>query len=363
MTGNQTSVPPRFCTYEDRPSCLVGIRLLVLSMRRYMPAARLTVWVPSAPPDFAEWLERQEQVTLISAAVPLGGWDVKPFVLLRMLEDDPRGVAWVDSDVLVARDPSSFFHDLDEETLVIAEEPRRSDSLPGIHRRAAEMNMPVGRRLPNGLNTCVLRVTHRHRPLLQTWSNLLADDAYRRAQTLPHALRPLSMFSDQEVLSGLLASTSYSHVPLRILRRGRDVIQSLESFGYSTTERLVNTLRRSMPPLIHAQGAKPWNGVPKPSAELSPYCWAAAQYRSDLGDREPSWLAPRSVTGRLLETMAMGNPHLRGLPLALARELRWLAWDRWVDGEGPLGWRPDPTLVWGAGGEAGEAASFRPRTS
>jgi len=55
-------IPVIFTTYEDRPACLVGVKILVKSLARHLPEARIRIWCPVDEPAFADffaWLETQ----------------------------------------------------------------------------------------------------------------------------------------------------------------------------------------------------------------------------------------------------------------------------------------------------------------
>ncbi len=46
------------------------------------------------------------------------------------------------------------------------------------------------------------------------------------------------MQGDQDVLTALLTSTEFADIPLKMLRRGKDIVQFDGVWGYTTTERL-----------------------------------------------------------------------------------------------------------------------------
>ena len=66
---------------------------------------------------------------------------------------------------------------------------------------------------------------------------------------------------------------------------------------------------------------KPWNPSPALSVEISPYTWVAARYYDEV--EEPmDWTRPRSRAAKLLHLLFLGEPNLRGIPLAFIREAR-----------------------------------------
>ena len=112
------------------------------------------------------------------------------------------------------------------------------------------------------------------------------------------------------------------------MKRGREVIQQFGPSGYTVPERITN-LPRGLPPLIHAMGQKPWyyTEVPNPfkdprryydtvHAELSPYTYIARQYRRNLNETA-DWMNIRTLPGKLLNAVALGNPSLAEIPLTL----------------------------------------------
>jgi len=194
--------------------------------------------------------------------------------------------------------------------------------------------------LPHALNTGVIRVTLKHETLLRAWMELLDSDTYRTAQGLHWASRPKHMLSDQDALTALLGSVEFANIPLRVLQRGRDIIQYFGFSAYTTAERLRN-LFFGTPLFLHCQGWKPWEARAS-SAEywgakaflrqllldLAPYQLIAQRYADRLGQPVP-WLEKRSRTACFLLLLGCGKPALTGLPLAvlldLARGLKRLA--------------------------------------
>jgi len=139
---------------------------------------------------------------------------------------------------------------------------------------------------------------------------------------------------DQDVLTALLGSRDFGEVPLQLLRRGRDVVQSFDASTYTVRERLENGPRR-LPPLVHAQRQKPWRCESKPSwareprryyllvdIELSPYTHVARRYREQL-DEPVEWMAVRTLPAKALQRLARGSVNFQGLlPAVLTRALR-----------------------------------------
>ncbi|HEY2902149.1 MAG TPA: nucleotide-diphospho-sugar transferase [Polyangia bacterium] len=318
------------CSYEDRPSDVVGLKLLVCSVQRHLPDIAVHIGCPGAPAAFARWMAGRTNVTLEQIVDPtLKGWNAKPVLLLRLLEAGHDSVTWMDSDLIVAGDFRAPLKD--DQALVLTNELAWKPHEEALMRTRG-WNLPLGHRSSGLVNSAFLRVGQQHRPLLQEWIRLLKTPAYQVAQTLPFHTRPPHMIGDQDVLSALLGSAAFCELPVTILSRGLDIIHDIQG-GYHPWDRLAN-LARPMPPLVHAQSYKPWRFLVPPSplreptryyhlihVETSPYGHVARQYSDELDDEAP-WLNVRSLPGKLANAMALGNPHLPGLPQALVGRLR-----------------------------------------
>jgi hypothetical protein len=330
VTTASAPFQPTVCIAENRRSCEPALRILVASMARHCPGLPVALFVPDASEAFADFVTNYPSCSLNPR--PLSGlwtkYDIKPVALLTVLEAGARSVIWIDSDILIARDFRPIFAGLDDGMIAVTEEALCSSHGDPDGLRARLWGMPVGRVLPFTLNTGVVRVTQSHLPLLRAWNALLQSEAYRSGQALPWDQRGLHVLGDQEVLTALLASEPYAGVPLRFLRRGRDIIQFFGSTGYTTAERVGN-LRHGLPPFIHSQGFRPWwpreptgSGWSDRFAtvyrDLSPYTVAAQSYADVLDD--PTWLTPPSRTARLLRGLGAANVALTGLPLALVAD-------------------------------------------
>ncbi|MEM7807295.1 MAG: hypothetical protein AAF561_04215 [Planctomycetota bacterium] len=123
------ATPVNFVLAEDRPSAENGLRLAVRSLRLTWPEAMVFVqYDPSgdAGNDFWAWAAKQE-VQRVKRTTDAAGWNVKPRLLLQVLDRRPVDrIIWVDSDVLARR---SFRHLIEAHpasTLIATEEPRNA---------------------------------------------------------------------------------------------------------------------------------------------------------------------------------------------------------------------------------------------
>ena len=341
-----------FCIAEDRVSEQEPLRLLIASLKRQMPEARIEVFCPFAKDDerLGNWIESQPGVILNTQRLEgLQGYNVKPQALLTMLDRGYKEVIWIDSDIIVTAPGVRKLIGLDPEVIVLCEE-----ALYGGHDdqnawRARQWGFDVGRTLPFTANTGVVRITTQHRELLEVWRERLQDPRYLEAQLLPWNTRPAYMYGDQDVLTALLCTTRFSKTPVQFLYRGAGVIQYFGPYGYTVRERMMH-LVKGMCPFIHSQVTKPWGNiwVAKNSGllawlerlycDLSPYTLTARQYRKDA-DAVLEWTRSHSLAASVLRLMGAGSPWACGLPVAAAADSvrfakrlirRARTWSRWV---------------------------------
>ncbi len=326
------------CIYEDRPEYLIGLKLTVLSLARHCPDLPVIISSPQPPTSFRRWAEVLPNAKLIADDdLGVSGWNVKPTILLRHLNEGHPNVVWIDSDIIVNRDFRQRLEHLNEEILVVNQEDYWGQHQGGTHRTVA-WGLKPGRTLPTTANTGIVRVTPRHTELLKAWQTMLNDPTYIQAQRQPYYERPLHMLSDQEVLTALLGSVEFSQVPVEMLARGIDIAQCHGPAGYTPAERLQSLLKgQGLPALIHSMGPKPWEMAPTPAAiwssnaplkkrlrqyydrlhlELSPYTSIARQYRQPIGEDAP-WMDVLSTPARLFAALSAAHPTLQGFPLAV----------------------------------------------
>ena len=315
------------CSYEDRPDHLVGLQLLVLCLRRHAAELALDLTCPQAPVWFKDWLGQFPGIRLRERPSWQGrGWNIKPGKLLELLGEGHPEVVWIDGDIILNGDFRPLLTNLTAEDLVVTEEVYWGQRQGGTERTES-WGLPVGRALPCTVNSGLLRVTPRHVKLLEFWQHLMLQPRYLAAQDAPYYTRPLHMVGDQDVLTAVLGSKPFADVPVRFLKRGSQIIQNFGPAGYTLPERLRNLLC-GLPPLIHAQGRKPWEYSELPDfrrslrhyyeavyLELSPYTHLARHYRASL-DQSCPWMEVRTLPGRICAALARGEPTLAGAPQA-----------------------------------------------
>lgn len=309
------------CCYESRASCETGLRLLIASVYRHSPDIEMHIYFPPATQEFCSWTRGFNNVRLVSKTFSESlHWNVKPDVILNEFKNYEEDILWLNSDVIIAGPLEPLFENLDGETLVIAEEALWGAHDDGKAMRAKLWNLSVGREFHFCLNTCALRLTVHHRALVECWKQKLDSADYRRAQTMRFDLRPQHMAGDQDVLTALLCSTTFAHVPVRVLRRGSDILQVFGLKAFTTVER-VRSLT-GLPPIIHSQGAKPWLPRQMPVTmmehleaaylDTSPYSLVALEFAIDT-----SAFSAKTTCGYWLRAAGLGSPSLAGFPFAL----------------------------------------------
>ena len=104
------------------------------------------------------------------------------------LDEGAEVAVWIDSDIVAARPYARLFGDAPAETMIVAEEALWGDACNVADNRTAAWGMDVGRVLDRCVNSCVVRVTRFHRPILERWRALLASPEYLAAQRSPGGL-------------------------------------------------------------------------------------------------------------------------------------------------------------------------------
>lgn len=319
---------PLVCAYENRPEYEDGVRVLVASLHRASPDMKLRLFHNPGSADFGKWLEQFPNVDWRPAELPAEqGWNIKPHVLLDALDDGHEQVVWLDADLLVASDITAIFAQSPANEIIFTEEASWGASDDADGRRAKGWGFAVGRVLPFTANSCVLKLSTVHRGLIEAWRELLLHPDYRAAQASDWTTRPPHMMGDQDVLTALLCSERFADIPVKILRRGKDILQLFGPLCFSVKERLT-VLTTGLPYFIHAQGTKPWkvrsaSAAGKrpwyeplflPYQDTSPYTLFVVKYLKDTC--KFGWLVPQVKAGRALRAAGMGSLTLAGLPVA-----------------------------------------------
>ena len=314
-------MPLRVCSYEDRPEAMDSLIFMAESLCRVDQGVSLHLTVPDAPVSVRTWAARRPELVLTTTR-PAGvaGWDVKAWLLLQELNAGNHEALWLDSDMIVTRPVSPLLKEFPPDWLIVAEEWDKVGASGVAHLWEKAPVRPVA-----PVNSCFVRVTGGHRPLLERWLDSTRDPRYREAQLLPFELRPWRLSSDQVLLTALLGSEEFSGTPFDRIRMGHHIAQCAGSSAYSPGDRVLD-LFRGLPPMIHCIGRKPWvstsdlHGLQRYmldfATDVSPYVLAARKVAKDLG-MAPAWLETRTAPGAAFRGLTLRHPSLAGLPLAI----------------------------------------------
>jgi hypothetical protein len=320
-------------TYKERKPALLGAQLLALSLEKHCPDLRLVIFVPEVRldefSDFLNWSKRLSNVEIRPWTCPSSwmGYNAKPFVLKTLLQESDKA-CWIDTDIIVNRDFRVLLQHVSWDTLVVAEESSWVKNKSSSAKTEA-WGMQPGKLIDGVVCSCFIQVHKAHLHLLDDWQNMLNHPSYLEAQKLSPRDRANHLHDDQNLLTALLGSKKFEHLPLKWIRRGFDIVQETPGLGYSAKDRIINFLSRRAPPLLHAQAeCKPWvqhyhDWKQRPEAvllrtnvELSAYFSEAIKYKHML-DKPMPCLEFRSSLARFLRFITFGNPDLQGLPLTV----------------------------------------------
>ncbi|RAH95913.1 hypothetical protein DLJ53_33715 [Acuticoccus sediminis] len=308
-----------FCTYEDRTSDVIAVRLLAASLFRVHPEATLFLLGPGAASAPLPSTVPEAQIRrLPDLDIGARGWDVKPAALLHLLKSEANAVTWLDSDLIFTDRLPAHYANAPYDALIVAQEYRAARR-QGSELRTTAWSLEPGHRLVHTVNSGIVGATRHHITLLETYRDMLAAPGYIAAQRIPFSDRPLHLAGDQDVLTALLGSKPYEGLDLVWLRAGRDIAQCQKADGFRVRERLRARLVQP-PSIVHAQGMKPWRDhSPRPlQLDLSPYAAIAKRHEVDLDLGKPDWLYPRRLGFRVCHGLFRGDPYLRGIPTAVA---------------------------------------------
>lgn len=320
-----------FCLAENRREGEASIRFALASLLRQCPGAAVLLFLSDPSPEIERWLLRFPTVQLRREDWPRElGWNCKAAVLLAALETGADEAVWLDGDLIVSGDLRAWLSTLEDDVLGAAQEVLVA-SRQGTLWRTRAWGLPPGREIGCTVNTCVIRVTARHRDFLRRWQALLTRPDYRGWQCRPIFDRPFHMVGDQDAFNALLGTAETAGLRLQLLKSGRDIVHNGTTHCFGFRERLARLGRRKAL-LVHAMDRKPWRipFCPRPDlgfwlfnildVEVSAYVAHARSLRAEVGEAYP-WLERRSWSARAMVALGLGHDALRGLPYALGCDL------------------------------------------
>lgn len=301
-----------YLSFENREEDVPALMVLALSLGRSAPKARLHLPAQRMGKAALAWFSDCPNVVLHRDLWPEDAfWNVKPFLLEQMLERGCGRVTWLDADIVVTADPAGLF-DLPEGVIAVAQEGFRSHNR-GTAARTLAIGRRVGRELGYTVNSCIVSVTARHKPLLADWRGVLRSELYHDPDRSP------LLVGDQDVLGGLLGADAFAELPVRALRSGREIAHDMLPGDFTLAQRLA-TLWRGEPVFAHAQGRKTWRMAGTRAArgwrnQLAMHRQTARALRGALPAGSTAWLEDDRAMSRLMQRAFPSRPSLRGLAL------------------------------------------------
>ncbi|MEL7343318.1 MAG: hypothetical protein AAFN59_00475 [Pseudomonadota bacterium] len=319
-----------FVAYENRREEQIGLRLLALSLEKEAPEAILHIVSDPKNRNDEAWFEERGNVRLIrDISVPMSGWDIKPFLLLHLLDRGFERITWIDADILVARPIAPLFRDLGMDTLLATMEPRRHKP-NGLRKRAIGLGLDPGPdEQPFSVNSCIVSATQSHRQLLLDWLEQLDRQDYRASQKVNYVNRPFFFRSDQELLSGLLGSSKHADVPLRVLNDKTEIAQcSARVHGDFSFRSRIRSAMSGGVYFVHSPAINVWDNRHIRERNfvmgrgLHPVRMVALRFQNLLPEEERHRLDSYSVIVAFFVRLARMDPSLTGAPLALTSLLQ-----------------------------------------
>ena len=308
-----------FCTFENRPDSWIGLKLLALSLERHCRDFTLCVGMVEGQEELAKWLRRRAphvvQVPMPAFRDAWSVWSVKPRLMLQLFEQGYTDVTWLDADLIILRDLAPLLAPLDDNTVLMA---RELDYPFEFNRPVLEAyGLEPHRELAGGVNTCLMRMTPRHRPLLQELIRRMDAPFFREQTNLPPAQRMIKWHYDQTIMEMLLTcgdDSFTSSAAVELIPAGTGVIQELGATRYYLKDRLLNGLGLNRPWMVHCLGLKPWD--PQPRAQSvrtdSVFSTFAEQYRAEV-DEPMLWTNLGGWINRVSRVLSLGQPHWMGI--------------------------------------------------
>ena len=319
-----------FCTFENRPESWIGLKLLALSLERQCRDFTLCVGVLEGQEELAEWLRRRAPHA-VTVPVPAfrdawSIWSVKPRLMLQLFAQGYTDVTWLDADLIVLRDLAPLLEPLDADTVLMA---RELDYPFEFNRPVLEAyGMEPRRELAGGVNTCLMRMTPRHAPLLEKLMECMGAPFFREQTGTPGERRMIKWHYDQTIMELLLTCGDAEWTPtaaVELIPAGSGVIQELGVTRYYLRDRLRNGLGLNRPWLVHCLGMKPWDRHPRARSvrAASVFSAFAEQYRDEVDEPMP-WANAGGLSSRVGRVLSLGQPHWMGIghcALGRARQL------------------------------------------
>ena len=310
------------CAFDDRAS-LIGAKLLILSLEKHCRDFTLYLGFTDENPAFNDWLSRHgPHVIMVEmprvADVCLK--HIKPLLFLELFRRGVDDVTWLDTDVLVLRDIEPEIRRLGSDCVAVTEDI--NSFVPQTNLRAHYHMSPV-RDLPGCVNSCMVRFTSAHVPLLEKWLDFMRDPVFLEQWNKPLGERLWGFGLDQTVLQVLLCCRGENWTPpssVAFWKSGPDVIQEWGVRTYKPWDRIKATLGWNRPFALHLIGyEKPWTAFSRIHRHrwASVFCTMAQPYAAET-EEDLSWAFPTSLGAKMAQWFSLGQPHLVGFWHGLA---------------------------------------------
>jgi hypothetical protein len=322
-----------YCAFENRKGAFVAVKLLALSLERHCRDFKLFLGVTELDPDFCRWArEHAPHVSLIEMAPFVQGSSlkhIKPLLILHLFERGITDVTWLDTDLLILRDLEPLLAGLDDDTILVAQEERARE-FEFNAKLLDHYGLKPLRPLSCHVNSCVIRVTARHRPLMEKFLACLLDPVFVEQQSKPPGEKIADFAFEQDILQMLLSSRGAGwtpEFPVQFILKGPGIIQELGVTTYKLRNRLRNGLGLRRPWMVHVPGTKPWcpDAGSRRRRAASVYSAFASAYRDQVQE-DMSWINSAGLSSRIARWLSFGQPHwvgwghcLAGMTLRLLR--------------------------------------------
>jgi hypothetical protein len=316
--------------YEDREPSIIGLKLLALSITRHSPRLPIYIYTSEAliSQNLVGWLGRHAPKASLLPA-PQGapaGWSMKPHVLMDALDRHCDVAVWLDADLMLNGPIEPRFEGLPSTTISVASETGRANPM-----RATIWGFDVVRPLSFVVNSCVIRCTRSHLPLLKEWARLTNAPLFLEAQAKSLGERHPALYSDQDLLEGILISDALGDRPtigVDFIRHDVEIVH-----GTRMAFRYCITASRQLPRFVHAHVLKPshlplvqWprrRWLRYVAVELSIYAWLSRQYAGPAEDELiGEWMWPRTLFGKSCDKLTLSHPYLRLLPVQIVERIK-----------------------------------------
>ena len=309
-----------YCTFENRKSAFIAVKLLVLSVERHCRNFVFYIAVTEEEPELEAWLKRHAPHAVLIRLEPfMRGKSLKHVKAVLILELFRRGltdVTWLDTDLLVLRDLESLLETVPDDTVLVSQEDT-GYPFEFNERLLSHYGLKPARELATHVNSCVIRVTTQHRALIERYLACLLDPLFVDQQSKSLAEKIHDFAFEQGILEMLLCSGSDSwqhNWPVEFIPQGPGIVQELGVTTYRLRNRLRNGLGIRKPWFVHVPGvAKPWNldARSRSYRAASVYSAFANKYRNQV-EEDMSWVNSAGISSRIARLLSFGQPHWVG---------------------------------------------------